>query len=130
LKEKKNNDRIKNYSTVFKWFVNQKIYVMNFERKIFMKITEKEVGHIADLSRLILSEEEKQGFQKDLNTILERVGKLNELDTEGVKPSAHVFRIKSVLREDKVEESMNRELILQNAPEEENGCFKVPRIVE
>ncbi|HHU64407.1 MAG TPA: Asp-tRNA(Asn)/Glu-tRNA(Gln) amidotransferase subunit GatC [Clostridiales bacterium] len=95
-----------------------------------MKIGIKDIEHMAELGCLALSKEEKQGFVEDLNVLFDHLDVLDELDTTDIKPTVHLSHVKNVMREDKVEQSMGRELLMQNAPEEEDGCFKVPRIVE
>jgi aspartyl-tRNA(Asn)/glutamyl-tRNA(Gln) amidotransferase subunit C len=94
-----------------------------------VRITKKDVEHVALLSRLDLTEEEKEAYTKQLNSIIDYMNKINELDTEGVEPTAHVLPIYNVMREDEVGESLDREKVLENAPEKEDGQFKVPRIV-
>jgi aspartyl-tRNA(Asn)/glutamyl-tRNA(Gln) amidotransferase subunit C len=79
---------------------------------------------------LNLTEEEKDKFTLEMASIIEFADKLNELDTEGIEPTAHVIPIQNVFREDEVRPSYDREEILKNAPEKEDGCFKVPKIVE
>lgn len=95
-----------------------------------MKITSDQVEHVANLARLNLTEEEKIKFTKEMKEIIGFANKLNELDTKGIEPSAHVIPMNNVFREDKVEPSYDREKIISNAPTSENGCFKVPKIVE
>ncbi len=95
-----------------------------------MKVTERDVEYVAKLSRLTLSEKETKDYAHSLNDILGNFDKLQELNTEGVEPTAHVLPLKNVLREDKVIPSMDRDSILRNAPDAEDGCFRVPRIVE
>ncbi|MDD3839370.1 MAG: Asp-tRNA(Asn)/Glu-tRNA(Gln) amidotransferase subunit GatC [Clostridia bacterium] len=95
-----------------------------------MKITKKDVDYMASLSRLILSESEKEKFTHDLDEMLNYMDKLNELNTQDVEPTVHVFKMKNVFREDKVGPSTDRDEMLFNAPKSEDGCFKVPRIVE
>ena len=94
------------------------------------RISLREVEHVAELSRLELSEEEKQVFAQQLSAILEHFAKLQELDTEGVEPTSHVVPVRNIFREDTPEEPMSREEVLMNAPESARGCFKVPRVVE
>ena len=60
----------------------------------------------------------------------EFANQLSKVDVEGVKPTAHILDIKNVFREDNVEKSYDRELILKNAPEKEAGCVSVPQTVE
>lgn len=95
-----------------------------------MKITKEMVEYVANLARLNLTEQEKERLTEDMADILAYVDKLNELDTSGVEPTSHVIPIYNVLREDVVKESYDREIILENAPSKEDGCFKVPKVVE
>ncbi|TDX58864.1 Asp-tRNA(Asn)/Glu-tRNA(Gln) amidotransferase subunit GatC [Orenia marismortui] len=95
-----------------------------------MKIDKETVEKVAHLARLEVSEEEKDLFAHQLSDILEHAEKLNELDTEDVDPMAHVLEVNNVFREDKVRDSLDRESVLANAPEKDQGMFKVPQIVE
>ncbi|ATW23453.1 Asp-tRNA(Asn)/Glu-tRNA(Gln) amidotransferase subunit GatC [Candidatus Formimonas warabiya] len=94
-----------------------------------MAISLKDVEHVAMLARLELTAEEKEMYTGQLNAILEYIGKLQELDTSQIPPTAHVLPIHNVLREDQVRPSMDRAEVLQNAPYEEEGQFRVPKIV-
>jgi aspartyl-tRNA(Asn)/glutamyl-tRNA(Gln) amidotransferase subunit C len=93
-------------------------------------ITKKDVEHVAKLARLELSEEEKEKFTKDFSNILDYFNLLSEVNTENVEPMAQAIPMTNVMREDKVELSVAREKILANAPLEEEGFFKVPKIAE
>jgi aspartyl-tRNA(Asn)/glutamyl-tRNA(Gln) amidotransferase subunit C len=95
-----------------------------------MNIGAKEVEHVANLARLDLSEEEKARFAAQLNAVLEYADKLNELDTTGVEPTTHVLPLYNVMREDEVRPSLPVEEAVRNAPEEEDGQFKVPAVLE
>ncbi|MBP2655155.1 MAG: Aspartyl/glutamyl-tRNA(Asn/Gln) amidotransferase subunit [Firmicutes bacterium] len=95
-----------------------------------MKITRKDVESVALLSRLEMDEAAMDKFTGQLNSILEYVDMLSKVDTEGVEPTAHVLNLKNVLRADAVKPSLPRELALSNAPEQEDGYFKVPKIME
>jgi aspartyl-tRNA(Asn)/glutamyl-tRNA(Gln) amidotransferase subunit C len=95
----------------------------------FMALTRDEVLHVADLARLSLVPEEIEVVTRQLNDILAYVEKLQELDTEGVEPLAHVIPVFNVLREDAVREGLDRESALSNAPAREEGAFVVPRII-
>ncbi|MFW6269164.1 MAG: Asp-tRNA(Asn)/Glu-tRNA(Gln) amidotransferase subunit GatC [Bacillota bacterium] len=92
-------------------------------------ITKKEVKHIAELAHLKLTEEEVETFTRQLGDILDYFEKLDELDTEDVVPTAYTIPMKNVMREDKVEPSLNQGEVLQNAPEKKQGQFRVPPIV-
>jgi aspartyl-tRNA(Asn)/glutamyl-tRNA(Gln) amidotransferase subunit C len=95
-----------------------------------VKITRKDVENVALLSRLELAENDVEKFTGQLNAILDYIDMLNKVDTEGVEPTAHVLPVKNVMRPDEPRPSLPRELALANAPEQENGYFKVPKIME
>ncbi len=95
-----------------------------------MAISKEEVERVAKLARLLVSEEEKDVLARQLSSILTYVGKLNELNTEGVEPLSHVIDIKNIFREDKTRESLSQDLALSNAPEKRDGFFRVPKIIE
>ncbi|HMA60065.1 MAG TPA: Asp-tRNA(Asn)/Glu-tRNA(Gln) amidotransferase subunit GatC [Halanaerobiales bacterium] len=93
-------------------------------------IDKDEVRYIADLASLKLSEEEVEKFSKQLSDILDYVEKLDELDTEDIVPTAYTIPVKNVMREDKVEESLELDKVLQNAPEQKDNQFRVPKIMD
>ncbi|EKE02952.1 MAG: aspartyl/glutamyl-tRNA amidotransferase subunit C [uncultured bacterium] len=93
-------------------------------------ITIKEVEHVAKLARLALNEEEKVKFAEQLGNILDYFNQLKEINTENVEPMAQAVPKINVMREDKVWPPCDREEILANAPKEEDGYFRVPRIIE
>ena len=95
-----------------------------------MKLNRKDVEHVALLSRLELSDQELDKYTEQLDAILEYIDVLNQVDTSGVEPMAHVLELRNVMRPDVVQPSLPQEAALQNAPEPENGFFKVPKIVE
>ncbi len=94
-----------------------------------MALTRAEVLHVADLARLRLTPEEVEVFTRQLNDILNYVEKLNELDTAGVPPMAHVVPVTNAFREDVVVPSLERDQALANAPDREEGAFAVPRVI-
>ncbi len=94
-----------------------------------MKITRAEVEHIATLARLELAEAEIERLQSDLSQILEYVEQLNELDTTRVLPTAHVVAREDVLREDVSRPSLPTEEVLANAPQAEEGYFRVHAVL-
>lgn len=93
-------------------------------------ITKKDVEHVALLARLEFDEEKKELFTEQLNNILDHISMLNKVNTDHVPPTYHVLPQKNVWREDEVRPSLSREEALANAPEQENGCFKVPKVIE
>lgn len=92
-------------------------------------LTKSEVEHVALLARLDLTDEEKKRYTTQLAQILEHVGLLDELDTTEVPPTAHVLPLQNVFREDGVGSHLPFAEVLGNAPDEEDGFFKVPRIL-
>lgn len=95
-----------------------------------MKITIAEVEHVANLARLTFPEDERELFRSQLDAILSYVGKLGELDTEGVEPTSHVLPIKNVFREDDPKGSLSPDEALANAPERSGDFYRVPKIIE
>ncbi len=91
-------------------------------------ITIKDVEHVAKLARLELTEEEKEKFTGQLGAVLEYVNQMNEVDTSNVEPMAHAIDFSNVMREDKVYYEQTKEELMANAPYEENGFFRVPKI--
>jgi aspartyl-tRNA(Asn)/glutamyl-tRNA(Gln) amidotransferase subunit C len=95
-----------------------------------MSLTPEEVDHIALLARLDLSAAERERAGRELSQILDHFEQLNELDTTDVEPTSHVFPVVNVLREDQTRPSLPRSEVLLNAPEQADGMFQVPRVVE
>lgn len=111
-----------------------------------MKVTEKDVAYVADLANLDLSDQERAGMLRDLNSILEYVDRLNELDTSRVPPMAQVSdrygvdesrqgsdRFSYAIREDILEglrKSLPHEEALANAPDADEQFFRVPKVIE
>lgn len=95
-----------------------------------MSLSVKDVEHVAKLSRLSFKDEEKKDFTEKLNSVVDYIEKLEEVDVEGVKPTYHALEVKNVFREDVMKPSFKREAIIANAPDAEGGCFKVPKVVK
>lgn len=95
-----------------------------------MSITKQEVARIAKLSRLSFTEPEQEAFLEQFERILEHVGRMNRIDTDGVEPCSNVFALHNVMREDIVAPSMDNALLLGNAPCREDGAYLVPKVVE
>ena len=94
-----------------------------------MAITKQEVEHVALLARLHLSAEEKETLAIQLSRIIEHAGEVAKIDTSAVAPTAHALRQRNVWREDEIKPCLTKEKALANAPEQEDGAFKVPKIV-
>jgi aspartyl-tRNA(Asn)/glutamyl-tRNA(Gln) amidotransferase subunit C len=111
-----------------------------------MKVTDKDVAYVADLANLELTDEERTGMLRDLNSILEYIDRLNELDTSDVPPMAQVSdrygvneskqgsaRFSYASREDILEglrKSLPHEEALANAPDADEQFFRVPKVIE
>jgi aspartyl-tRNA(Asn)/glutamyl-tRNA(Gln) amidotransferase subunit C len=94
------------------------------------KITMKEVDHVARLSRLTLTDAERERMRRELDGILSFIDKLRALDTDGVPPTSHAVPITNVMREDDPRPSFSRDGMLANAPDRSGEFFRVPRIIE
>lgn len=95
-----------------------------------MQITPELIKYLESLARITLSEDEEKKVSTELQDILTYIDMLNELDTEGVEAMSHCFPIVNVMREDEVAPSMTPDEITANAPEEQDGCFVVPKTVD
>jgi aspartyl-tRNA(Asn)/glutamyl-tRNA(Gln) amidotransferase subunit C len=95
-----------------------------------MSLTKEEVEHIAELARLELTEDEKARYREQLSDILDYAARLQELDTSNIPPTFTVLAKRSVLRTDGVEQCLDTEKILGNAPEAEQNQFRVPPVLE
>ena len=111
-----------------------------------MNVTEKDVAYVADLANLELSADERSGMVRDLNSILNYIERLNELETSNVEPMAQVSdrygvdeskqgsgRFSYANREDVVEglrKSLSQEVALENAPDADGTFFRVPKVIE
>jgi aspartyl-tRNA(Asn)/glutamyl-tRNA(Gln) amidotransferase subunit C len=95
-----------------------------------MKITRHEVERVAVLARLALTDAELDAMTGQMNQVLDYVDTLNSLDTDNIVPTAHAVPVENAFRDDVVRPSIGLEKALQNAPDAENGCFRVPKIIE
>ncbi|AIG24883.1 Asp-tRNA(Asn)/Glu-tRNA(Gln) amidotransferase subunit GatC [Brevibacillus sp. 7WMA2] len=94
------------------------------------RISRQEVEHVAKLARLRLTEEEAERYTRELDAILDFAAQLNELDTTNVKPTSHAFDVRNVMRPDVNRPSVSNAEALRNAPDQEDGQFKVPAVFE
>ena len=111
-----------------------------------MKVTEKDVAHVADLANLELTSDERVAMLRDLNSILDYIDRLNELETSNVAPMAQVSdqhgvdestqgsaRFAYASRKDVVEglrKSLHHNEALANAPDADDDFFRVPKVIE
>jgi len=94
-----------------------------------MAISEEQVRHVALLARLALTDEQVASFGEDLNSILGHIDTIQQLDLEGVEPTAHPLETVNSTRADVVRPGLSRELALKNAPESDGTAFVIPQIV-
>ena len=95
-----------------------------------MTLTLAEIEHIARLARLELSEEEKSLYQEQLSEILVYAVRLSALDTSGVPPTSSVLPARSVLRQDEPAPGLDRQVLIGDSPEVEDGQFRIPPVFE
>jgi len=99
-----------------------------------VKITREDVVRVAELAYLDLSEDELEKYRRQIDEILDYIGKLNELDTSGVEPMAQVLAdnqaADATMREDLVVPSAVAEDVLSQAPDPEPPYFRVPKVIE
>ena len=95
-----------------------------------MKINKSDIEHLASLSALSLSDEEMEGYAKDLEEILTFVDKINSLETENLAEATVALDSVNVFRKDEVKESFDRELLMQNAPSSNGIAYQLPPILE
>jgi aspartyl-tRNA(Asn)/glutamyl-tRNA(Gln) amidotransferase subunit C len=108
-----------------------------------MKVTEQDVLRVAELGNLELTDAERTRMVKDLNSILEYIDRLNQLDTSGVEPMAQISdrfgvdgsksgsaRFEYAMRADELRPSLPHEAAVENAPETDGNFFKVPKVIE
>ena len=95
-----------------------------------MAMTPKDVAWVAHLARLELSAEMAEKMTAQLSAVLDYIAKLDELDTDGVEPLSHPGALHGVFREDEPAASLDRADALRNAPDQADGCFRVPRVIE
>ena len=95
-----------------------------------MSLSHADVAKVALLARLRLSAAELDTFTSQLNSIVDYIAQLQELDTTGVEPLAHGVEMRNVFREDVRGEAIDREQALANAPKRNQEAFLVPAVLE
>jgi aspartyl-tRNA(Asn)/glutamyl-tRNA(Gln) amidotransferase subunit C len=100
-----------------------------------MTVTEQDVNRVAELANLELTSGEKAAMVRDLNSLLNYFGQLNELDTSAIPPMSQVSEASleeavTALREDEIVPSLDRERVLDCAPDTDHVFFRVPKVIE
>ena len=94
-----------------------------------MRITNSEIKHVAQLARLEVDDQEVEQMASQLDKILGYVDKLNELDTDGVKPTTHALSVTNAFRDDTLRPSLPQEKALENGPLQDGSAFVVPKVI-
>ncbi|MGB7445218.1 MAG: Asp-tRNA(Asn)/Glu-tRNA(Gln) amidotransferase subunit GatC [Coleofasciculaceae cyanobacterium] len=92
-------------------------------------IDREQVRKVANLARLEMTDKEEEQFVGQLNSILDYFQQLSELNTDDVPPTTRAIDISNVTRTDELKKYLNREAILQGAPEQDGEFFRVPKII-
>ena len=95
------------------------------------KHAEKEidVGYVANLARMYLTDQEQSMFQKQLNDVVRYVAEIEQVDVDGVEPTAHAISIQNMFRRDEEKNGLDRDTVLANAPLHDGAQFQVPKII-
>ena len=93
-------------------------------------ICEDDIKYVADLARIHLKDDEMNQLTKDLEKILDYINKLNSLDVTDTQPTSHVLPLKNVYREDIVRPSLTQKQTLKISVQQQDGAFKVPKVIE
>ena len=94
-----------------------------------MAISKEEIIHIAKLASLNLTEEEIEKYTGDMQEILEFANMINNVNTEGMNETVAANEKSNIFRKDEVINFENRELLLQNAPSQDEGMFRIPKVI-
>lgn len=94
-----------------------------------MTISKEEIIHIAKLASLNLSDEEIEKYTNDMQEIIEFANMINNVNTDGMNETIGSNEQANVLRKDEVVEFGNRELLLSNAPSQDEGMFRIPKVI-
>lgn len=95
-----------------------------------MSVTKDDVNYVADLARLQFTEEETESLAEDMNSILDYMSTLEEVDTTDVEPLEHVIDLEYRFRKDKAGEPLSHEDALKNAPDADTDYFRVPTVID
>ena len=104
--------------------------ILTLQKLITMKVDKALMGKLENLSRLKLSDQEKESVANDLNNIFKMVEKLEEVDTSNVEPLIYITEQANLLREDEVLNQVDKSKALLNAPDADSDYFKVPTVIK
>jgi len=95
-----------------------------------MKVDHLTLEKIAHLSRIAIQENEKEQLLENLNQMVEWVGKLDQVDTNGVEPLIQMSKEVNVFRQDISQNTLSTQEALANAPQKDSNYFRVPKVLE
>ncbi|MGO9379311.1 MAG: Asp-tRNA(Asn)/Glu-tRNA(Gln) amidotransferase subunit GatC [Dissulfurispiraceae bacterium] len=95
-----------------------------------MKLSLDEVRHIAQLSRLALSEEETELYALQLSKIIDYVEQLSNLDTSAIESTSHIIPLNNIMADDILGVSLSLQDALKNAPDAAEKFYRIPKIIE
>ena len=95
-----------------------------------MKVSIEDVKHVANLARLELTDDEQSSMKSEMSKILSWMDKLNELQTNGVKPLIHMSSEVNILRNDEKGNILDHDRALENGPKTDTNYFRVPKVIE
>ena len=101
-----------------------------FVLELAMTLALEDIRRIANLGHLELNDQEAERMQGELNNIFKMIERIQAVDTEGVEPMPHPHDGSQRLRDDIVREVNDRENNMKNAPEQAEGHFMVPQVIE
>ncbi len=106
--------------------MNEPVFEIKSSRETVKKI---DVPYVAHLARLALTDEEVRMFQGQLEQIVDYVKVIQQVDVSGVEPMAHAVRVQNIFRKDEERKSLDRDVVLANAPAHDGEQFLVPKII-
>lgn len=95
-----------------------------------MSISKEEIIHIAKLASLNLSQEEIEKYTKDMQEILEFANTVNNVDTEKIKETIGANDNYNVFRKDEIKQTISKEELLKNAPSQDEGMLRIPKVLQ
>lgn len=94
-----------------------------------MEIKKEEIMHIAKLASLKIKDEEIEEYRKNLQDILNFANTINSVDTENIEETNGTSANVNCFREDEVKNFEDENLLMYNAPEQQNNMFKIPKVI-
>lgn len=94
-----------------------------------MQIGDKDVLHIAKLARLKLADNELENYKKNLQEILDFADTINHVNTDDIGETIGINENYNVFRKDEIKQESNKDELLSNAPSQDEGMFRIPKVI-